>query len=106
MKTLIVGSGNIGSVAAEDMAKNNSSLEVTVADKDEKRARIVTERIGRANVSSLNLDTSNRAKLVTTLREFDLVMGFCLETWAMPSWKRALKRKETWSMCPSWVRIL
>lgn len=76
MKTLIVGSGNIGSVAAEDMAKNNSSLEVTVADKDEKRARIVTERIGRANVSSLNLDTSNRAKLVTTLREFDLVMGF------------------------------
>jgi len=76
MKILIVGSGNIGSVAAEDMAKNNSSLEVTLADKDEKRAKTVTERIGRANVSSLNLDTSNKAKLVTTLREFDLVMGF------------------------------
>jgi saccharopine dehydrogenase-like NADP-dependent oxidoreductase len=76
MKALIVGSGKIGSVAAEDMAKNNSSVEVTVADKDEKRAKIATERIGRANVSSLNLDTSNCAKLVTTLREFDLVMGF------------------------------
>ena len=76
MKVLILGCGNIGSVAAEDFAKSMSSVEVFVADKNVTRVKEVAERIGTGNVSWIQLDTSNYSELVNTLRNFDLVMGF------------------------------
>jgi len=76
MKVLVLGCGNIGSVAAEDFAKSMSSVEVFVADKNVARAKEVAERIGTDNVSWIQLDTSNYSKFVNALRNFDLTMGF------------------------------
>ena len=76
MKVLILGCGNIGSVAAEDLAKSISSIQVIVADKSEIRAKDVAERIGGSNVSWIQLDVTNPSNLANALKDFDLVMGF------------------------------
>ena len=76
MKVLAVGSGNIGSVAVEDLATSMKSTEIVIADKDESRSKAVVERIGRNNVSSMQLDIADRNKLLQTLKKFDLAMGF------------------------------
>jgi len=76
MKVLIIGCGNIGSVSAQDLARSVPSTEIVVADKNEKRAKNVAERIEKDNVSWTGLDTSNHGELVNTLKGFDLVMGF------------------------------
>ncbi|MCJ7469845.1 saccharopine dehydrogenase NADP-binding domain-containing protein, partial [Candidatus Bathyarchaeota archaeon] len=76
MKVIAVGSGNIGSVAVEDLATSMKSTEIVIADKDESRSKAVVERIGRNNVSSMQLDIADRNKLLQTLKKFDLAMGF------------------------------
>jgi len=76
MKVLIIGCGNIGSVSAQDLVKSVPSTEIVVADKNEKRAKDVAERIEKDNVSWTGLDTSNHGELVNTLKGFDLAMGF------------------------------
>jgi lysine 6-dehydrogenase len=76
MRVLNLGAGNIGSIAAEDIAKSMKSVEVVVADSDKGRAESIAERIGKDNVSSIQLDATNHAQLAKTLRGFDLVMGF------------------------------
>lgn len=76
MKVLAVGSGNIGSVAVEDLATSMKSTEIVIADKDESRSKAVAERIGRNNVSSMQLDIADCNKLLQTLKKFDLAMGF------------------------------
>jgi saccharopine dehydrogenase-like NADP-dependent oxidoreductase len=76
MKVLILGCGNIGSAAAEDIAKSMSSIEVVIADKSIARAKEVAEKIGKDNVSWIQLDASNYKELTKTLKDFDLIMGF------------------------------
>ncbi len=76
MKVLVLGCGNIGSVAAEDLAKSLSSNQIVLADKDEARAKKVAGKIGRNNVSWVKLDAENRSKLVNSLHDYDLVLGF------------------------------
>jgi len=76
MKVLILGCGNIGSVAAEDIAKSMSSIEVAVADRDRARAKEVAEKIGESNVSGIQLDATNHNELVNALKDLDLAMGF------------------------------
>jgi len=76
MKVLVLGCGNIGSVAAEDMAKSMSSIEVVVADKNRARAKEVAETIGESNVSYTQLDAANHKQVVNALKDFDLAMGF------------------------------
>jgi lysine 6-dehydrogenase len=76
MKLLVLGCGNIGSVAAEDISKSMDSIEVVVADRDETRAKLIAERISQSNVSWIQLDTAKNNRLVKTLEDFDLTMGF------------------------------
>jgi saccharopine dehydrogenase-like NADP-dependent oxidoreductase len=76
MKVLVLGCGNIGSVAAEDLAKSLSSAEIVVADKDANKAMVVAEKIREENVNWIRLDASDRNELVKALKDFDLVMGF------------------------------
>jgi saccharopine dehydrogenase-like NADP-dependent oxidoreductase len=76
MKVISVGCGNIGSVAAEDLAKSVSSTEVLIADRDEARAKNVAERINRSNVSWIQLEATNHGRLIHALKDYDLVMGF------------------------------
>jgi lysine 6-dehydrogenase len=76
MKVLVLGCGNIGSVAAEDLANSLSSAEIVVADNNLRKARNVAEKIGRKNISWARLDAANQNELFYTLKDFDLVMGF------------------------------
>jgi lysine 6-dehydrogenase len=76
MKVLVLGCGNIGSVAAKDFAENARSVKVVIADKETVKARDVAERIGVDNVSWMRLDASNTTELVDALKNFDLVIGF------------------------------
>jgi saccharopine dehydrogenase-like NADP-dependent oxidoreductase len=76
MKVLILGCGNIGSVAADDFAKSMSSVEVFAADKNAARAKEAAKRVGTENISWIQLDVSNYSELVKELENFDLVMGF------------------------------
>jgi lysine 6-dehydrogenase len=76
MKVLTIGCGNIGSVAAEDLAKSTSPTQVIIADKDETRAKDIAKRISRSNVSWIQLDATNHDELVYTLKDYDLAMGF------------------------------
>jgi lysine 6-dehydrogenase len=76
MKVLVLGCGNIGSVAAEDLAKSMNSVEIVVADKDEERAKEVAERIGENNVSWIQLDATKRDEIAKALKDFDSAMGF------------------------------
>ncbi|MEM3704217.1 MAG: saccharopine dehydrogenase family protein [Candidatus Bathyarchaeia archaeon] len=75
MKALILGCGRIGSVAAQDFAENISA-EVVVADKSQERAKNVVEKIGRKNVSWIQLDATNQDQLITTIKRFSIVIGF------------------------------
>jgi lysine 6-dehydrogenase len=76
MRVLILGCGNIGSVAAKDLAINLASADIVVADKDEERAKRVADNIGTANVSPAQLDVADCQSLLTTLKDFAIVLGF------------------------------
>jgi len=76
MKVLVLGCGNIGSVAAEDLAKSINSLEVVVADVNKTKAKDVAEKIGRENVSWIHVDATDQNRLGKTLNDYDLIMGF------------------------------
>jgi saccharopine dehydrogenase-like NADP-dependent oxidoreductase len=76
MKMLVLGCGNIGSVAAEDLAKSLISAEIVVGDINANKARTVAKKTGGEKVSWIQLDTTNRKELFYTLKDFDLVMGF------------------------------
>jgi saccharopine dehydrogenase-like NADP-dependent oxidoreductase len=74
MRILVLGCGNIGSVAAADLV-DNSDHEIVVADNDLKRAEILAERLGRS-VSAMKLDVSDRRDMMRWLKNFDIVLGF------------------------------
>ena len=76
MRVLIIGCGNIGSVAAQDIAGSTSSIEVVVADKDKARAEQTAKTIARSNISSAQLNIDDKNKTIKLLNDFDLAMGF------------------------------
>jgi len=76
MKVLILGLGNIGSIATKDLANSINSIQIVVADKNETRAKEIAERIGKENVSRIQLDVTNPSELANAMKDFDLVMGF------------------------------
>ena len=75
LKIIVLGCGNIGSVSARDLAQSLPSAEITLADKDEQRAKEVVAKINRKNVSSIKADACNQTKLAATLQKFDLALG-------------------------------
>jgi saccharopine dehydrogenase-like NADP-dependent oxidoreductase len=76
MKVIVLGCGNIGSVATEDLATTAGLSEVVVADNNERRAREVVKRIGMSNVSWIQLDVEKRDELTDVLKGFNLALGF------------------------------
>jgi len=75
MKILVLGCGNIGSVAARDLAENLPSAKIVVADASKARAEETAREIRRNNVSYALLDASNRSELANTMGKFDLAVG-------------------------------
>ncbi len=75
MRVLLLGCGKMGSVAAEDLARE-PSIEVVLADKVEAKAKAAAERAGGDNISWLRIDASDGLELRRSLKGFDLAMGF------------------------------
>lgn len=71
-----MGCGNIGSVAAEDLACSMDTTEIVVADNNELRAKSVAEKMDMSNVSWMATDVKKHHELADVLREFNVVMGF------------------------------
>jgi saccharopine dehydrogenase-like NADP-dependent oxidoreductase len=80
MKIVVLGCGNIGSVAAKDLAENLPSAEIVMSDVNKARAEEAASKIGRENVSWIQTNASNHSELASTLEKFDLVVG------ALPGW--------------------
>jgi len=75
VKIITLGCGNIGSVAARDLAESVPSAEIVVSDMNHQRAEETAKKIGRNNVSHMQVDASNHSELVDTLKGFELVVG-------------------------------
>jgi len=74
-RILVLGYGNIGSVIARDIAESMPSVEVVIAGRSRSRAEEIATTIDRDNVSWIQLDASNRHKLVDACDGFGLVVG-------------------------------
>jgi len=75
VKIIVLGCGNIGSVAAKDLAESLPSAQIVMADLNKNRAEEVVSKIGRDNVFWILTDASNHRELVKTLKKFDLAIG-------------------------------
>ena len=75
MRMLVLGCGNIGSVAASDLV-SKTNYEIVVADSELKRAETLVERLGKSRVSAMKLDVMDRHGLMRWLKGFDAVLGF------------------------------
>lgn len=75
MKILTIGCGYIGSVLAGHLAENLPSAEIVISDEDEEIIERVADDVNKDNVRPLQLDVSDYRKLVSTMNNFDLVVG-------------------------------
>ena len=75
MKIIVLGCGNIGSVAAKDLAESLPSAEIVMADVNKSRAEEAASKIGADNVSWVQTDASNYSELVSTIKKFDMAVG-------------------------------
>jgi saccharopine dehydrogenase-like NADP-dependent oxidoreductase len=80
MKIIVLGCGNIGSVITKDLAESLPAAEITMADMDENRVAEAASKIGRKNVSTMQVDASNPKELVSVLGKSDLAVD------ALPGW--------------------
>jgi len=75
MKIIVLGCGNIGSVAAKDLAEGLPSAEIVMSDVNNSRAQEAASKTGQDNVSWIQTDASNQSELVSILKKFDLAVG-------------------------------
>jgi len=75
VKIIVLGCGNIGRVAAEDIAENLPLAEVVMADVDENRAREAASQIRLKNISWAVADATNHMELASILKSYDVVVG-------------------------------
>lgn len=75
MKILVLGCGNIGSVAARDLTESLPSTEIVLGDMNESRAKEAASRVNQENISWMRVDASNHRELVSTLKKFDMAIG-------------------------------
>jgi lysine 6-dehydrogenase len=72
MKAAVLGAGLMGSVIGWDMARSEEVDRVVVADIDETRLRALKRRAPGKKLSVQVLDISDRKRLVSFLKEFDV----------------------------------
>lgn len=93
MKIIVLGCGNIGSVATKDLAESLPSAEIVMADVNKSRAEEAASKIGQANVSWIQTDASNHRKLVGAIKKFDLVVGTLPGTLGFQACKASISAK-------------
>lgn len=75
MKILTIGCGYIGSVLVEHLVEKLSSADMVISDENEEMIKRVADNINKNNVRSLQLDVSDYRKLVSTMKNFNIVVG-------------------------------
>jgi saccharopine dehydrogenase-like NADP-dependent oxidoreductase len=75
LRIIVLGCGNIGSVAAKDLGESLPSADVVIADVNRSRAEDAAAAIGLDNVSWVQTDASNHHELMSTIKKFDLAIG-------------------------------
>jgi lysine 6-dehydrogenase len=75
LKIVVLGSGNIGSVVAKDIAKSLTSAEITIADADRNRAQTTASRLNLKNIGWIQVDAANHLELASELKSFDVAVG-------------------------------
>ena len=93
MKIVVLGCGNIGSVVARDLAESLPSEQIVMADVNKSRAEEAVSKIGRGNVSWVQVDASNQRELVESLKEFDLAVGTLPGSMGFQACKAAISAK-------------
>jgi lysine 6-dehydrogenase len=76
MKILVLGAGRMGLGAAYDLAHNSEGVAaVTVADLDLERARAVVSTVGSEKLTPAQVDVSDAAQVVASMRGHDAVIS-------------------------------
>jgi saccharopine dehydrogenase (NAD+, L-lysine-forming) len=75
MKTMVLGVGAVGSVAAEALARSEEFDRVVLADMNLDRARKVEKRISSDRVSVKKVDASNVGEMAKAFKGIDLVLN-------------------------------
>jgi saccharopine dehydrogenase (NAD+, L-lysine-forming) len=75
MKTMVLGVGAVGSVAAEALARSEEFDRVVLADMNLDRARKVEKRISSDRVSVKKVDASNVDEMAKAFKGIDLVLN-------------------------------
>jgi saccharopine dehydrogenase-like NADP-dependent oxidoreductase len=86
LKVIVLGSGKIGSIIAEDFSKTGA--EISIGDIDIKKAKKLSEKIG---ADSIKFDTSNFQKMVKQLSKYDLVLGALPGDYGFPALKATVE---------------
>ncbi len=75
MKAAVLGSGLMGSVVAQDLARSEGVDSVTVADLDEEKLAQVKRESGGRRLALERLDVSDSARATEFLRRFDVAVS-------------------------------
>ncbi|MBN1678545.1 MAG: saccharopine dehydrogenase NADP-binding domain-containing protein, partial [Candidatus Thermoplasmatota archaeon] len=75
MKTMVLGVGAVGSVAAEALARSEEFDQVVLADMNLDRARKVEKRISSDRVSVKKVDASNVDEMTKAFKGIDLILN-------------------------------
>jgi len=75
MKTMVLGVGAVGSVAAEALARSEEFDQVVLADMNLDRARKIEEQISNDRVSVKKVDASNVDEMAKAFKGIDLVLN-------------------------------
>jgi len=93
LKIIVLGCGNIGSVVARDLAESMPSAQIAMADLEQSRVEEAVSKIGRGNVSWVQVDASNKHELVQSLKKFDLAVGTLPGSMGFQACKAAISAK-------------
>lgn len=74
MKTLVIGSGMMGSAVAYDLAHSDGVSKIVLADINEERTRAVAATLEK-NVEPLRLDVRNFDDVVAAMKRVDVAIG-------------------------------
>ncbi len=75
MKVAVLGSGLMGSVIAEDLARSEDVDQVIACDVDKGRLDALGRRISSPNLSTQVVDVKDTERVVRFLRDFDVAVG-------------------------------
>ncbi|MGD2201277.1 MAG: saccharopine dehydrogenase family protein [Candidatus Bathyarchaeota archaeon] len=73
MKVIVLGSGKIGSVIAQDFSETHPDAQLTLSDINKERAKQAAEGIPGASWTTVN--TSEHDQLVEKMAEYDMALG-------------------------------